>query len=299
VIEGIPVQEETITTTTETVTGEIKVVQTDKAEVITHEDKKIIKAVATVTHVGEVPQPAISKETSWFRRAAGGALEKVDGVWKRSVQVLTTRKAKVDEVAPIAKTSYVYFDDVEVYDSILVDKNSRLTHHIQLIFDSESSSYYVYNRWGEKDYKLDGPHKTIEDAKASFYLIYKEWFGLEWSQRQISTSERYTVETITYETIEETETIEEIINEKEVVVQRTEDVGTGNDTVIKTETITVITEPQICIEYVEKTPIIVEVDVEGEKEIKTIITKEKKEKGVVTQPAVSKKASWFRRVVKS
>ncbi|KAF9354224.1 hypothetical protein BGX26_007948, partial [Mortierella sp. AD094] len=50
--------------------------------------------------------------------AAAGAIHKVDGVWKRTVQVLTTRKAHVDEVCPIARTTYVYYDD-DVYDACL------------------------------------------------------------------------------------------------------------------------------------------------------------------------------------
>ncbi|KAG0250546.1 hypothetical protein BGZ95_007159, partial [Linnemannia exigua] len=68
-------------------------------------------------------QPTVSKGTSWLRKiatgagvVAAGALTKVDGVWKRNVKVLTTKKANVDTVAPIAKTSYVYYDD-EVYDA--------------------------------------------------------------------------------------------------------------------------------------------------------------------------------------
>ncbi|KAF9195071.1 hypothetical protein BGZ50_005292, partial [Haplosporangium sp. Z 11] len=45
-------------------------------------------------------QSAVNEGNSWFRKALTGAaseaLTKVDGVWKRTVQILTTRKAKVD-----------------------------------------------------------------------------------------------------------------------------------------------------------------------------------------------------------
>ncbi|KAG0006965.1 hypothetical protein BGZ81_005200, partial [Podila clonocystis] len=152
--------------------------------------------------------------SSWFRRLASGAgagavavasgtLTQVDGVWKRTVQVLTTRKAHVDAVAPIALTSYVYYDD-EVYDAVLTENQTGVTYVTQLLFDSKTHAYYVYVRWGETDYKLDGPHKTIEAAKAAFYVTYKERFGLEWETRETTVSERWTYEVKTYETFEET-----------------------------------------------------------------------------------------------
>ncbi|KAF9943952.1 hypothetical protein BGZ70_005222 [Mortierella alpina] len=37
----------------------------------------------------------------------------------------TTPKAYVDEVAPIAKPAYVYYDDDDVYDSVLVEKTKE------------------------------------------------------------------------------------------------------------------------------------------------------------------------------
>ncbi|KAF9547918.1 hypothetical protein EC957_007645, partial [Mortierella hygrophila] len=111
-------------------------------------------------------QPTVPKGSSWFRKiaagagvVAAGALTQVDGVWKRGVKVQTTQKAHVDTVAPIAKTSYVYYDD-EVYDAVLVDKSTGVTHVTQLLYDTTTTKYYVYYRWGETDYKLDGPHET-------------------------------------------------------------------------------------------------------------------------------------------
>ncbi|KAF9535931.1 hypothetical protein EC957_001416, partial [Mortierella hygrophila] len=115
-------------------------------------EDEAVKEVVITKVTGVATQPAVPKGSSWFRKiatgagavvagagtvaagaasgagnAASGALEKVDGVWKRTVQVLTTRKANVDTVAPIAKTSYVYYDD-EVYDAVLVDKSTGVTH---------------------------------------------------------------------------------------------------------------------------------------------------------------------------
>jgi hypothetical protein len=114
-------------------------------------------------------------------------LEKVDGVWKRSVQVLTTRKAHVDSVAPIAKTSYVYYDD-EVYDAVLVEKTTGVTYVTQLLYDTTTTKYYVYVRWGETDYKLDGPHETVESAKAAFQVTYHDQFGVQWEERETTVS---------------------------------------------------------------------------------------------------------------
>ena len=143
---------------------------------------------------GVVTKPAVSKESSWFRRlasgagaAASGALTQVDGVWKRTVQVLTTRKAHVDKVCPIAKTSYVYYDD-EVYDAVLTEKSTGVTYVTQLLYDTTESVYYVYVRWGETDYKLDGPHKTIEAAKSAFQVTYYDKFGVEWTERETAVN---------------------------------------------------------------------------------------------------------------
>ncbi|KAG0270467.1 hypothetical protein BGZ96_006306, partial [Linnemannia gamsii] len=141
--------------------------------------------------------------------AAYGALEKIDGVWKRTVQVLTTRKAHVDSVAPIAKNSYVYYDD-EVYDAVLVEKSTGVTYVTQLLYDTTTTKYYVYVRWGETDYKLDGPHETVESAKAAFQVTYHDQFGVQWEERETTVSERFTYEVKTYETFETTEEIKEI-----------------------------------------------------------------------------------------
>ncbi|KAF9197373.1 hypothetical protein BGZ59_005486, partial [Podila verticillata] len=119
--------------------------------------------------------------------AASGALTKVDGVWKRTVQVLTTRKAHVDAVAPIAKTAYVYYDD-EVYDAVLTEKHTGVTYVTQLLFDTQTNAYYVYVRWGETEYRLDGPHETIESAKAAFLITYHDQFGVEWQTRETTVS---------------------------------------------------------------------------------------------------------------
>ncbi|KAG9061239.1 hypothetical protein KI688_007577 [Linnemannia hyalina] len=205
--------------------------------------EKEAKEIIITKETGKVTKPAISKGTSWFRKiatttgaavvgagavavgagvlavgaakgaasgaghAAHGALEKVDGAWKRSVPVLTTRKAHVDKVAPIAKTSYVYYDD-EVYDAVLTEKSTGVAYVIQLLFDHATAKYYVYFRWGETDYRLDGPHETVESAKAVFQVTYQEQFGVQWHERETTLSERFIYEVKTYETFETLEEVE-------------------------------------------------------------------------------------------
>ena len=183
----VEVQTHTSTTTTseevvlEHTTKEVATVDEAKETIVTKES-------------GVVTKPAVSKGSSWFRRlatgagvAAVGALTQVDGVWKRTVQVLTTRKAHVDKVCPIAKTSYVYYDD-DVYDAVLTEKSTGVTYVTQLLYDTTESVYYVYVRWGETDYKLDGPHKTIESAKSAFQVTYHDKFGVEWTERETAVN---------------------------------------------------------------------------------------------------------------
>ena len=118
--------------------------------------------------------------------AASGALHKVDGVWKRAVAVMTTRKAHVDEKVPI-KHAFVYYDEEEVYDVELIESSTGTKYVSQLIYDSETDVYYVYYRYGD-DFKLDGPHKTIDDAKVAFKDNYKKKTDIEWKERETATS---------------------------------------------------------------------------------------------------------------
>ncbi|KAF9081901.1 hypothetical protein BGX29_004193, partial [Mortierella sp. GBA35] len=231
VIEEETVQTEKATSTATTHHEENVSEVAYEVEVVDGEE--ITKLITTIKETGIVAEPAVTKKTSWFRRladgadgaaaaaagagaAASGVMIQVDGVWKRSVhQVLTTRKAHVDAVAPIAKTSYVYYDD-EVYDAVLTEKSTGITYVIQLLFDSSINKYYVYIRWGETDYKLDGPHETIESAKTAFKITYHHKFDVKWEQREIVVSERFSYEIKTYKTFETVEDIEEIVEDYEV-----------------------------------------------------------------------------------
>jgi hypothetical protein len=35
---------------------------------------------------------------------------------------------------------------------------------------------------------LDGPHETIESAKAAFQITYREQFGVQWEERETTVS---------------------------------------------------------------------------------------------------------------
>ncbi|KAF9176255.1 hypothetical protein BGZ50_001234, partial [Haplosporangium sp. Z 11] len=107
VIEGCPidVKEDTKESQVEKVVvpQEEKIIVEDK---VTSVETTVVSTEETIVE----SKPIVSQGSSWFRRvlvgvstiaseaggAASDALTKVDGVWKRTVQVLTTRKAKVD-----------------------------------------------------------------------------------------------------------------------------------------------------------------------------------------------------------
>ncbi|KAG0312412.1 hypothetical protein BG000_006238, partial [Podila horticola] len=212
----------------------------------------------------------------------------------RTVQVLTTRKAHVDAVAPIAETSYVYYDD-DVYDSVLVEKSTGITYITQLLYDTKVQKYYVYYRWGETDYKLDGPHDTIEVAKEAFQVSYKEKFGLEWSTRETTVSEQWTYETKTYETYEEVEYVEEIVEEEQaqIIIKQDKEIVVSEDVTVREETVTTTTEEEVTLEHTTETK---EVVIEEETQQETVVTEVVVETGA-TKPAVSKGSSWFKKAV--
>ncbi|KAF9301505.1 hypothetical protein BG003_002747, partial [Podila horticola] len=225
--------------------------------------------------------------------AASGALEKVDGVWKRTVQVLTTRKAHVDKVAPIAETSYVYYDE-DVYDSVLVEKSTGVTYITQLLYDESVKKYYVYIRWGETDYKLDGPHETVESAKVAFKTTYQERFGLQWETRETTVSEQWTYEVKTYEVFEEIEYVEEVYEEEEaqIILKREQEIIVSEDVTVHEETTTTTTSEEVVLEHTtETTEVVVEEEDRTEKVTEVVIETGK------TQPAVSKGSSWFKKAV--
>ncbi|KAG0314715.1 hypothetical protein BG000_005454, partial [Podila horticola] len=260
---------ETVVTKTEEehIKVDVSIEEVVKEVGVVEEVEQVTKKHTTTVETGVIAQPAVTKNTSWFRHAAtgvaaSGALSKVDGVWKRTVEIVNTRKAHVDEVAPVAKTSVVYYDETDVYDSVLVEKSTGITYITQLIFDTKVNKYYVYYRWGETDYKLDGPHETIESAKSAFQVTYKEKFGLEWSTRETTVSEYYTYKVKTYETYEEIEYIEEIVEEEEAQV--------------------IIARENILVEEQQETTketVIVHEDVKAVK------------------PAVSQGSSWFKKTI--
>ncbi|KAF9398179.1 hypothetical protein BGZ76_008206, partial [Entomortierella beljakovae] len=135
-------------------------------------------------------------------------------------------------------------------------------------------------------------YETVEAAKDAFQVTYKEKFDTEWTQRETTVSERWTYEVKTYETFEEVEEVTEVIEESEAVaiIERQEQVVV-DDVVVEKETITTTTvdiEEKVTVENVVKT----EVVGDNEKEVVTI-----KETEVISEQAVPKKDSWFRKAL--
>ncbi|KAF9373316.1 hypothetical protein CPB97_000656, partial [Podila verticillata] len=303
--------------------------ETTVSQPIYNETERVTSTTTTL-----VSEPKTIKSNSWFRRlatgagaAAVGALIQVDGVWKRKLNVCTTRKGHVDTVAPISETSVIYYDETDVYDSVLVEKSTGVTHITQLIYDTKIQKYYVYYRWSETDYKLDGPHDTIESAKSAFQVTYHEKFGLEWSTRETTVSEQWTYEVRTYETYEYVEEIEEIVEEEEaqVIIQHEREIQV-DETTVKTDVTTVTSQNELVLETVQEEVVVVDEQVQSKE---TVITKTEEEQvkvdvsieeivkevevaeeiehvtnkhtttveaGVIAQPAVTKNNSWFRKL---
>ncbi|KAF9342107.1 hypothetical protein BGX26_008341, partial [Mortierella sp. AD094] len=141
---------------------------------------------------------------------------------------------------------------------------------------------------------LDGPHQTIEAAKDAFQLTYKEKFDVEWTERETAVSDRWTYEVKTYETFEETESVEEVVDETEVATIITkEEQAVVDDVQVDTQivTTTTTTQEEVVLEHVTKTVVNDDIETEGVKEI--TIT----ETGKVSEPAVPKGSSWFRKVI--
>ncbi|KAF9107960.1 hypothetical protein BGX29_004073, partial [Mortierella sp. GBA35] len=296
-----------IVDTKETETGEsserenVEIIRTTETIVEDLATKETSATTETRNTVITLEQPTVAKETSWFRKiaagagvVAAGALTQIDGVWKRPVKVVTTKKAHVDTVAPIAKTSYVYYDN-QVYDAVHVEKSTGVTYVTQLLFDSSINKYYVYIRWGT-EYRLDGPHDTVESAKAAFHVTYREQFGVQWEERETAVNERFTYEFKTYETIEEIEEIEEVVDENVAVaiISRNQDVVNNNKVIVTEDstTTTVIKEDNVVVEHVH-TAVIVDDQKEAEAVKEVVVTKVT---GVATKPAVPEETSWFRRI---
>ncbi|KAF9378242.1 hypothetical protein CPB97_009697 [Podila verticillata] len=174
--------------------------------------------------------------------------------------------------------------DEEVYDSLLVEKSTGITYVTQLLFD-KVQKYYVYVRWGKTDYKLDGPHDTIEVAKEAFQVTYKEKFGVEWSTRETTVSDQWTYEVKTYETFEEIEYVEEVIEEEEaqIIIQQEREIIVSEDVTVSEETTTTTTTEEISVEHVAET------------------TEEKVTEDIIetgsTKPAVTKESSWLKKAV--
>lgn len=136
--------------------------------------------------VEEIAYETVSEERE---ESAGGELvEKEVGT---STEITTsTHHSLVDAICPIANQVQVYKDS-ENYHTILTKKSTGVNYIYQMLYNYETKTYYVYLRWGEDDYKLDGPFKTIEEAKSIYTTKYRETFGISWEERTIVTNSKY------------------------------------------------------------------------------------------------------------
>lgn len=114
--------------------------------------------------------------------AGGEVVEKAIGSSKTTTT--STHHSLVDAVCPIADQVQVYKDS-ENYHTILTQRSTGVTYVYQMLYNYVTKTYFVYLRWGEIDYKLDGPFDTIEQAKSVFTTKYNETFGISWEERAI------------------------------------------------------------------------------------------------------------------
>ncbi|KAF9970770.1 hypothetical protein BGZ73_006464 [Actinomortierella ambigua] len=93
--------------------------------------------------------------------------------------------------------------------------------------------------YGE-EVKMEGPYETIEQAKESFYVIYKERTGIAWEHRESAVSEQWLYETKTYETFETSEVIHEVVEDYEVseAVAKERQVVSGSTVISTQQTVT-------------------------------------------------------------
>ncbi|KAG0008433.1 hypothetical protein BGZ82_004682, partial [Podila clonocystis] len=173
-------------------------------------------------------------------------------------------------------------------------KHTGVTYVTQLLFDTETHAFYVYVRWGETDYKLGGPHETIESAKSAFQISYKEHFGLEWETRETTVSEQWAYEIKIYETYEEIEHVEEVVEEAEadIIIKREKETTVSEDVTVHEETTTTTTNEEVILEHTtETTEVIVEEETQKENVTEVVVETD------VAKPAVSKGSSWFKKAV--
>ncbi|KAF9342182.1 hypothetical protein BGX34_008624, partial [Mortierella sp. NVP85] len=89
----------------------------------------------------------------------------------------------IDTVNPIAKQLTIY-QDSETYQTILTQKSTGIMYITQLLYNVETKTYYVYLRWGDSDYILDGPYDSVDVAKEQYKTKFIQTFGVSWEERQ-------------------------------------------------------------------------------------------------------------------
>ncbi|KAF9354776.1 hypothetical protein BGX26_007376 [Mortierella sp. AD094] len=121
---------------------------------------------------------------------------------KKTSPTSANDEAHGDEVSATSKTLYLYYDD-DIYGAVLIENETGDKYLMKLLYRTETKTYYVYYHHDRIDHKLDGPYRTVEDAKKAFQDSYKEKFGAEWTDRKKAVYGRWKYDHESFKTIEE------------------------------------------------------------------------------------------------
>lgn len=136
----------------------------------------------------EVEYDTITEERE--QSAEGAVAQKQIGATRtNNTSTQSERQSLVDAVCPIAEQVQVFYDK-EMFNTTLVQRSTGVTYVSQMLFNYVTNTYYVYLRWGESEYTLDGPYKTVEQAKSIFTTKYRETFGVSWEERTTVTNSK-------------------------------------------------------------------------------------------------------------
>jgi hypothetical protein len=95
----------------------------------------------------------------------------------------------VDTICPIADVQV--YRDQEIYHAAHIQRSTGVVYVSQILHSYATKTFYVYLRWGESQYMLNGPFDTVEQAKSIFTTKYRETFGVSWEERTIVTNSKW------------------------------------------------------------------------------------------------------------
>ncbi|KAG0196973.1 hypothetical protein BGX28_009522, partial [Mortierella sp. GBA30] len=197
-----------------------------------------------------------------------------------TTRTTTTSSNLVDHICPIADQVSVYHDHSELYHTAMTQRSTGNDYITQLLYNHVTKTYYVYLRWGETQYSLEGPYDTIEVAKTNFKDKYNQTFGITWEERKTTTSTQWAI-------VQQTLGIEEEYTE---YVSEDEDEETKFITHVATDS-KIVDEDKIVVSRDVRTHV-------KDEATKEITTTNERTNAVLTveKPAIIKETSWFRRL---